>query len=230
MAWTTSLNDLRNLLADNTQNRFCYRKKVFGSIDGVNAAFKTFEPRRITDFSAASGEAVPVGLYLNGEALTTSDVQSDDVISGEVILANAPSPTFGSPAKPSVLTATYYYHWFFDSELQNFLANAVKWLQQSSDITQMPDPLQPAALYYAASDAFQFLSARWAERASTAFLLEDAPAKSALNLAKTFTDQATAYAKRGTELRNDYYTRSGQALAPNFVSSWGQVGAVTPRR
>lgn len=218
MSWTTALADLRSQLADNTQNRLAHRKKVFGDLDGTNTVFKTFEPRLISDFTAP---VPPAGVYLGGVLQT---VVSHDLVSGEFELASAPTDN------GQALLATYYYQWFLDTELTQFLTNAANYLLTQPDFTQMPNGLIPAALQAASGDAMRFLALRWAERASTTFLLEDAPKKESLGIADTYAKQAKLYADGAEKLRNSFYTKNGQALAANFGSSWGRVSNVTPRR
>lgn len=223
MAWTTAVSDLRTLLNDLPTDRYCYRKKVFGDLNGVNVSYKTFEFRRQTDFTDGTSSAAPLGVYLNGVRVLPSAVASDDIATGEFSLVTA-------PADGGVLQATYYYRWFEDTELDTFLVQASRWLQLGTDFTQIPDGLNQGALYYAAMLALQKMALRWTTRASNSFLLEDQPKKEALEVAKTYTDLAGTFSKDATKYRNDYYTKSGQSLAALSVSSFGHVSAVAPRR
>ena len=224
MSWTTALSDLRTQLADDANARLCHRKKVFGTIDGVNVTFKTFEPRRSQSFTDP-GTLSPIGVYVNGVRIANASITSDDQISGEFTLAVA--PVAGANAK---VEATYYHQLLTDTELTAFLTNASNWLLIGANYAQVPPGLIPAALSYAAKDAFKWIASRYTERASNAFLLEDAPKQEALKVAAGYTALADSYFKDASQLRDGYYTRSGQALAPNFASSWGHVSAVTPRR
>lgn len=51
MSWTTAASDLRTSLSDNSKDKHCYRKSVFGELNGTNTRFKTLEFRRINNFA-----------------------------------------------------------------------------------------------------------------------------------------------------------------------------------
>jgi hypothetical protein len=221
--WTTAVSDLQTLLNDQPDDRYCYRKRVFGDINGTNVNFKTFEFRRQTNFASAGSAIPPLGVYLNGTILATSAVASDDVTSGEFVLNAA--PTDGQ-----VLEATYYYQWFLVTELQAMLVNASRWLQNGEDYTTIPDGLNQGALYFAGKLAMEKMALKYSTRASNTFLLEDQPKKDALSVAETYSKQAADFMKSAVDFRDDYYTRSGQSLAAFSTSSFGMVSGVTPRR
>jgi hypothetical protein len=223
-SWTTAVQELRTLISDTPSDRYCYRKKVFGDINGVNVSFKTFEFRRVTNFTDPTLSAAPLGIYLGGTRLTLDQIASDDILSGEFSLKTAPSDT------GIALTATYYFQWFNDDELTSFLVGASRWLQIGDDFTNVPGGLTQAALYYAAKDALRKMAMRWATRASNTFLLEDAPKKESMEIAATYSTMGAAFEKSGDKYRDDYYTKSGQSLEVSFASNWGSVGNVTPRR
>jgi hypothetical protein len=214
---TTATNDLRTLASDGPQDRIRYRTKVFGNQDGVNVTFKTFEQRRVTNFTTPTA---PVGIYLNGVLQTCT---LDDIITGEFQVPVAPQNS-------DTLEATYYYQWFFDAELQTFLKNSAQSLIASADPTQIIDGLQPAALHYATAEAYEKMAARWAERASEVYQLQDAPVRGTEGPVKSFLALASAYTAKADKLRDDYYERQGMALSPNFISLSGNVGAITPCR
>ena len=224
--WTTAVTELRELLNDQNDDRYCYRKKVFGNIDAVNKSFKSFEFRRITDFTVATG---PEGVYVNGVLQAPSAFSADDIATGEFTFVTAPPKQDGN-GNGSIITATYYYQWFLDTELSSFLTSASRWLQQGDDFTNIPNGLNQAALYYAAKMAMEKMALRWSTRANNTFLLEDAPKQQSMDVAKTYNEQGASFEKSALDYRNDYYTKSGQSLAAFSVSSWGSVSAVTPRR
>lgn len=224
MSWDTAVIELRSLLNDTPDDRYCYRKKVFGDINGENVSFKTFEFRRVTNFFDATSSAAPLGIYLGGVRLDPSVIASDDVLTGEFRLVTAPQDT------GLKLEATYYYQWFTDDELSGFLTGASRWLQQGDDFTVISGGLTQAALYYAAKDALRKMAMRWATRASNTFLLEDAPKKESMEIAATYSTMGAAFEKSGDKYRNDYYTKSGQSLEASFASNWGDASNVTPRR
>jgi hypothetical protein len=220
-SWTTAITELRTLLSDKPDDRYCYRKKLFGTIDGVNKTFKSFEFRRSTNFTTATA---PMGVFLGGVQLTLLQIASDDPTSGELTLVTAPTDTGVN------ITATYYYEWFTDIELGEFLTGASRWLQLGDDYTNVTGGLIQAALYFAAKDALRKMAMRWATRASNTFLLEDSPKKEALETAAMYGNMSEAYEKSADKYRDDYYKKSGQSLSAFSVSNWGAVSGVTPRR
>ena len=222
--WTTAIDDLRKLLFDDTNGKYFYRKVLIGEVNGSNLSFKSFEPRRLTDFTNAVG---PLGVYVSGTIQPISNIASDDLITGEFKFAAGHAPTEGN-----VVEGTYYMQQFTDAELTSFLTNSCKsFLQLGDDFTMIPDPLQMAALNYTVSQCLLMLAMRWSSRASDTFLLEDAPKKESQGVAKSFSDLAQVFMKTATAMRNDSYsTRAGQTLQPNFRSNPGRVPAVTPRR
>jgi len=217
MAWLTAASDLRTLLSDGPTDKLAYQKKCFGLINGDNTIFKTFEFRRVSDFTVAEA---PAGVFVDGAA---SPASADDTASGEFQLTTAPDDG-------SVVTATYYYQWFIDSELVTFLTQASNWLGLGADYLNISGGLTPAALYYAASQAYMKVANKWSTMASETYLVEDAPSQKNMGVAKTFMDLADSYGKQAIEHRNDFYSRQGQALAPTFMSIQGRVSPITPRR
>ncbi len=139
MTWAAPESDLRTLLSDNAEDKYRYRKKVFGNTDGTNVLFKTFEFRRVTDFTTA---AYPLGVWVEGVLLTSTDIASDNPGSGDFELAAAPTVR-------QKVEASYYIQWFLDVEIQNFLRLASNWLGMGDDYTQISPQLRPAALKYA---------------------------------------------------------------------------------
>lgn len=219
MTWSTSIADFRNLLSDGTNDKLRYRKPVIGSPNGTLLAFKTFEFRRLTDFTAASPPP-NLGVFVNGASVA---VTSDDLTSGEFILTTA-------PIDGDVVEATYYIQWFLDAELAIFLKSSSQWLLMGPDETVVPDGLQPAALAFAAHVAYQKLALRWAEHMSEVYRTEDAPDKNRMQLVDEYWKMSMGYEKEAKDLRDGYYGRSGQSLSPLFRSSSGRVREIPPPR
>lgn len=224
MSWTTAVVDLRTLLSDGPKDRYAYRKKCFGEVSGTNFSFKTLEFRRTVSFTDSVGSAAPLGVYIDGSRIASGMISTDDTASGEFSLLSA--PTAGQ-----VVEASYYYQWFFDTELQTFLSAASQWLLSTTDYTSAIVPgLVPSATYYAAQEAMHKLAARWVERMSNQYLVEDAPDYRNLGVAESYRRLADDYKKKSVELRDQYYTRQGQSLQPLFANNVGAVREVTPRR
>jgi hypothetical protein len=172
----------------------------------------------LTDFTTA---AVPEGVFINGSQQATAT--ADDLVMGEFDLGYAPGPN-------DRVEATYYCQWFFDSELDVFLKHATQFLGLGPDWTVIQDGLQPAALHYAAQEAYSKLATRWAERASDQFLLEDSPQKEIKAIIDSYRAMSADFQKKSVQLRDDFYKRQGRANAPSFRTVSGRVRDLTPGR
>lgn len=219
MTWSTAAADLRTKLSDNTTDRLRAYKRVLGNMNGTNKIFKTFEYRRITNFTTASS---PLGIYKNSVLLANAAFTSDDTTTGYFTLVTA-------PVDGDVLEATYYVQYFTDDELITFLASGSKFLGFSNDYTVVPDGLQAGALEYAAGEAYAKLALRFADTMSDTYRMEDMPDKERQMIISSFKDASAAAFKEAKEKRNDYYeNRQGQALAPLFGTNLGNVRDVPP--
>lgn len=217
MSWTSAISDVRIQLADNANNKHRYRKRCIGQVDGTNATFKTFEIRRINDFTTASP---PLGAYVNG---VFAPVASDNTEIGEFVLVSPPSDG-------SVVEATYYVQWFVDTEVQGFLTQATEWLGLGSDYSNVPEGLRPAAKFYACKQGCEFMSLRWAEFISDTYLYQDAPRTDQRSPVDEFRKLAETYYKQAQDARKGYYSRQDQNEAPLFATISGAVLDVQPKR
>lgn len=225
MAWASTavaITSLRTLIKDNPTDKICYDKQVIGTVDGDNLYFKTFEYRRITDFTLAT---FPQGVFIDGAQIDPSLVASDDTTSGAFALTLT-----AVPQNRSSIRATYYYQWFTDTELDTFLQNSSTWLGYGSTYINLTDGLNAAALRFAAQEAYEAAAMKYSIRMSEVYKLNDAPSEDILNAVKAFSDMADGFMDKARDLRDDYYTRQGQSLAPNFAFSLGRVTDPTPRR
>lgn len=224
MSWSSTsaaIFALRALIKDNSTDKICSNKAVVGTVDGINTIFKTFEYRRVTDFSDSPD--FPLGIYLNGAALSATGIVQDDPESGTFQVTPAPN-------NRSSIRAYYYYQWFTDQELNSFLVNASDWLGLGPTYINLPDGLNAAALRFAAQEAYEAAAMKYATRASEVYKLEDAPTEDILKSMEAFRSMADNFMDKAKEMRDDYYTRQGQSLAPNFGFALGQVTDPTPRR
>lgn len=218
MSWTTSTPELRTLLSDGPTDRLRFRKAVIGEIDGVNTLFKTFEFRRVTNFTTATGF---LGVFKNGTNLTLSGIATDDPPTG-IFTVNV------APVRGDVLEAVYYAQWFTDTELGEFMTDAMRWLGFGSDITTLEDGLRPAALQFGAHLAYMKMAIRWREYYSEVFRTEDSPQKAASNPTNEFLALAKSFGVSAQNLRDQFYTRQGQSLAPLTGFALGNVRDQTP--
>jgi len=213
MPWTTAVSDLRTLLSDGAQDRYNFRKRCFGEINGTNVRFKTFDFRRITDFTSS---VEPLGVYIDGELQNTSAIASDVPVTGDFVLADA-------PLDGSIVEASYYIQWFLDSELVEFLQTSGLWIQSSSDYTLLSGGLIPVALKYAASEGYLKLSQRWRNFMSDGYKVEDSPQTKPNSLAESFSKMSEAYRKQAESSLEMFYKRQKRPLQPLFGSVQGRI-------
>lgn len=219
MSWTTALDDLRTLLSDGATDKLRYRKRVFGECNGVNTSFKTLEFRRITDFTVA---VAPFGIWISGALQLPATVSTDFTQSGDFVLATA--PTDGQ-----VVEASYYVQWFTDAEINQFLRLSSNWLSMGDVFANLSEGLRPAALKYAASEAYQKLALRWTESLQETYLLNDSKEQD-FSIVDQYRESAKMYREDAEKVRDDFYSKSGQQKQALFGNNLGTVIDVQPKR
>lgn len=210
--YTTGVSDLRNLISDGPQDKYSYRKRCFGDVNGCNTAFKTFDGRRVTNFTIAGSG----GVYVAGSLVQAFNVTSDDVIAGEFVLQSA-------PCDGAEVEASYYSQWFLDSELTSFLGIAMQWLLSSNEFINIPDGLISSLQKYAAAEAYLKLATRWRTYNSQGYKVEDAPKDSPTYNTDSFTSMAKTFRAEALAARDEYYTRQGRPLQPLFGRIRGRI-------
>lgn len=208
--WLTAKQDLRIALSDGPTDRYHFRKRVFGELNGINTRYKTFEFRRITDFTLTQG------VYLNGTLLPTLAVAADSVLPGEFLL-NTP------PNDGDIVEASYYTQWFLDAELDSFLTDASRWAVSADDFTQIANGLIPSVKSYAMSRAYLKMSQRWRDYSSSVYKVEDAPQKDGSGPVDDFIKMAAQFKDEAEAQRKEFYTRQDQNLQPLFGTVVGHV-------
>ncbi len=221
-SWATvadARDDLRNYLNDGPEDKLRHRQSVFGRLNGANVIFKTLDRRRITDFS--TNVNARLGAFVDGVQVATS---SDDTEIGEFTLAVAPT-------EGQELEASFYVQWFNDGELDRFLERSAQFLECSADPTVISEGLQPSAIQFAASQAYQKLAGRPEFLAAT-YRLEDRPSgQIPITYADHFSKMADRLLKQARTLRDEFYKdRKGKAKAPLFANNLGVLRANVPRR
>lgn len=220
MAWTTALPELRDLLNDGDTDKLRSRKRLIGIFNGSNVNFKTFEFRRVTNFTTDS--TWPLGVFKNNNS-TPETVDADDPASGSLKLHTA-------PVDGDILEASYYVRYFIDSELTIFLTNAMRWLKSTDDFTLLDQGLWPCALKYAAAEAYQKLIQRNMENASATYRTEDAPDDKKGPEVDQFSKLCKQFRDEALKLRDEFYTRQGQSQQPLWSNNYGNVSDVAPQR
>ncbi len=217
MAWTTAVTDLRNLLSDNPNDRLRFRQRCFGEVNGVNRNFKTFEFRRVTDFTDAE---FPLGVFINGEILSSSDISFDSPQTGIFTIGSASGD---APVDGELVEASFYVQWFLDAELDQFLQDAGNWAVSSSDYTALGGGLISAALDYAAHRAYQKMAQRWRDFISNTFKVEDQPRESGTSPTDEFVKLSESFLKSAEEKRKSFYSRQDRNEQPLFANVVGTV-------
>lgn len=208
--WVTAVTDLRVRLYDTDTSKLFWQKKVFGTQDGTNKTFKTFEQRRVDDFTSS---AAPIGVFVDGAPVT---VTADYPEIGQFELTTAPTQV-------QDLRATYYVRYFTDDELTGFIIQGNQWLGGGVNYLSVVDGLRPACISFASAEAYQNMAVRFASMPSEQYRLEDSPDdKTEAPLSKYF-QMAESFRKQAKMLRDHYYTRQGKPLAPNYSVVIGAV-------
>lgn len=216
--WTSAVSDCRKTLSDGATDKLAYRKKVIGEQNGTNLTFKTFESRRISAFVSPTS---PAGVFLDNAAAT---VGTEDLESGEFNLTGT-APTDGQS-----LVATYYYQWFIDDELTEFLKSASNWAGFGDDFTLVPDAFQPAVKEYVAFLGYQKLVAKMSVNLAETYQLYDAPDEKRFDPVAMYMKISKQKFDLAVNLRDDVYSRKGQAKAPRSATNVGRVRDVPPNR
>lgn len=217
--WTTAVTDLRNLLSDNPNDRLRYLQTCFGKVDGSNGTFKTFEFRRVTDFTSDSTVA-PLGVYVGGVRVNNTDITDDDVTTGVFTLRAA---TGVIPIEGQGVEASFYTQWFLDTELDQFLKDAGLWAVSSDLYINLGGGLIPAALDYAAHRAYQKMAMRWRDYIANTYKLEDQPKESGTSLTEEYEKSSQAYFETAEEKRKTFYSRQDRNQQPLFANIVGVV-------
>lgn len=218
MTWTTALTDLRTELQDNADNKYALRKNVFGSPDGTLVEFATIEgryvPASLVVYAAPPGGGTP-------SVVTVSDTTGWE--QGIFRLQAAPQPR-------QLITASYYWQYFTDTEITNFLKTAASRVGITDYTTTPVDGLERVVLNYACAAAYRFLSSQWIRKISEKVLLKDSPVSENDTRSNLFLKQAQDYEKMGNDERIEYYKAQGRRYKPSFSTSQGNITPWTPRR
>lgn len=220
MAYTSAITELRQILADTQYNKRASKKSLIGKIDGSNTSFVTYDKRII---------ASTLEVFVNDELVSYN---LDDNIAGKITLNDAPSGNVK-------VQANYYFQWWIDDELKNFLNKGAEICGEYTTTT--PDTaylniipgLKNAALNFAVSLAAKSLINYLVLRKhSGEFLIEqdgnsDANYEATLKYLESLADSSW---KMAIQLRNDFNQKQGRQLNPAFGIKLGAVKQYGPKR
>ena len=209
--YVTAITDLRNALSDGPEDRYNYRKRCFGDPNGINVAFKTFDGRRLTDFTVSGG------VFVDGIDATSGGVATNNLITGEFTLVTP--PTAGQ-----IVEGSYYSEWFLDSELDTFLQIASRWCTGTNDYTTTSDPLIDALIKYACAEAYLKMAMRWRTYLSEGYKVEDSPKDSPTYNTDSFLKMSQEFRQEALTSRTEFFnTRQGRAMQPLSVNIFGGI-------
>ena len=218
--YDSAITELRQMLFDGTSNKSAHKKTLIGDIDGSNKSFITYDKRIIK----ASFKC-----YVD-DTLTTATV--DNEVTGEVTLSQP-------PAKNTKVVASYFWRFWLDPELKNFLNKGAESCSAFDADTpdeaslQIPPGLKKAALYFAAESALSaqinYLVNR---RHSEEFNIEqDGNDESAFSeTISAMRKNADSYWEKAVFHRDDFYKKAGRRNKPAFGFKAGQVKRYGPTR
>jgi hypothetical protein len=206
MSYTQAITELRQILADTEFHKKATKKKIIGKIDGNNQTFVTYDKRLLED---------TVEVFVNDEAVNFT---LEDSVKGLLTLNEAPVGNVK-------VTSSYYFTWWIDDEIKNFLNKGAEITSQWT--STVPDDaylsiqpgLKTAALFVAASistrSLIQYLVNR---RHSEEFNIEqDGNDDSGFSqMISALQKTADSYWKDGHQMRDDFYKRQGKRSAPAF--------------
>jgi len=217
VSYDSAITELRQLISDTEFHKKVTKKKLIGAVNGENTSFITYDKRILEDTFQAYVADVAV------------DATVEDPIKGEITLSAAPD-------KNTKVEASYYWQFWIDDEIKNFLNKGAEatsqWTSNVPDnaYLQILPGLKTAALMLAASLATRsFIQYVISRRHSEEFLLEQ-DGNDDNNFSQTITalqKVADQYWKDGIQMRDDFYMRQGKRNAPAFgirMSSPRQYG------
>lgn len=213
--------ELRQFLSDGPSDRHVKDKKVLLPVDGTNVTFQTLEDRLVTPAAGSPIPAPGVIVRVDYQPVTVSSV---DYLGGLVTLATAP------PGSADV-KAEYYYQFFLDIELTNALELASSMIIGGPNYLLIADTFKMATLYLAASVGYQKQAARWVERITNKYMLQEQPLDAeTMGRSNLFQSLANNYYKQGISARDDFYTRQGRRNAPAWRQTHPRIPPVGPIR
>ena len=183
-----------------------------GNSDGNNTVFFTYDKKFFPD---------TLEIYINDELVTSGYTVSSETI-GQITFDSAPDIN-------SEVRASYYWQWWTDADLKNFLNKGAEQIgisiasvtNAASDTAylQVPGGLKTPTLLFAAYLANTSLVSYLVTRKhSSEFLLEqDGNTDSGYNeTVKLLKDSADSFMKQSIDLADRFYKRQGRQFAPAF--------------
>jgi hypothetical protein len=212
--WTPSsaLVTLRSLLGDTVTSKFVFRGNASPPPDGVTQRFFAGDSRLVAN---------SLDVLVAGLPVAPSGVSGVDDLKGTFMLIPA-------PIAAAEIHCSYYYQWFTDDELNDFIGQGLTVLS-AIDVTDTALPLEvrPVVLQYAAYFAYMYKAAEYASALSGV-----APGGFTADR-KTATPNWTSLAKlayeTATALLKVYNDGALNTARPTFAIVHFQLASYVPR-
>ena len=231
MTMATLLTSLRAMVHDGPADHTIFGEKLGVlpngyPVDGSNTVFKLGgedgHSTPIVDLGTPpdAGSVFLTYTATNGARRTQTGFTISDAVNGFITFAVA--PTAGIE-----ILADYNYYWFSDTQHTEFLNEAAQTTQAGvTDPTQVGAGLIQAMMQFAAANFFQARASQYAERYATS----GGQAGTSVDVvSKTYLSLAKAATLRGTQYRDEFYSRQGQRNAPAAVIVNYAIDPITPR-
>ena len=217
MSYAIAVDELRQMIADTITNKRVTLKMMTGSANGENKVFTTYD-KKIFEETLEVYTQVP-----NENPVKTTAFTVDDANVGQITFGTAPE--LGTEVR-----ASYFWKWWSDEELINFLNKAAEQIgvfetnvtTAASDqaYLNIPAGLKTPTLlfasYLANSALVSYLNTR---KHSSEFLLEqDGNLDENYNKSiEILQKNADSFMKQSLALTDRYYKRQGRQFAPAFA-------------
>lgn len=143
---TSAIASLRSLLGDGPADKFEFKAPVYPTPDSVTTRFFVGQTRLV---------AGSLEVYHNGMQVDPSGVTDIDTAKGSFTRVPAPS---------GEVLASFYYQWFTDAELVEFLNEATTMLSLSETVSgDFAIGLRPTLMQFACYNAYMRKAAEFAE-------------------------------------------------------------------
>jgi hypothetical protein len=223
----TDIERVREIISDFYDSNPVANENLSRQVDGSNTKFYVQEFRQRVGKSvwnttlSDSGSGFKAPFSISFDTTINVAASSYDTTLGWFII---------NPAPVNTCRADYYFQRFSDTDINNYLGEALNFLNGGyQTIDSAPVEHQSAAIQYAAFLAWKALASRASELAKQQLGQASADLD---NLANKWAKQATEAMNHAIYLRDDYYKRSGQREAPTmgYIRLDQDVGTWTPQR
>jgi|OpeIllAssembly_1097287.scaffolds.fasta_scaffold00003_17 hypothetical protein len=143
---TSAIGSLRSLLGDGSTDKFEFKANVYPTPDTVTTRFFVGQTRLVPN---------SLEVFHNGAAVSPSGITDIDTAKGSFTYVPAPS---------GEVLASFYYQWFTDAEMLEFLNEGVNMLLGLESVSgDFAIGLRPTLMQFACYNAYMRKAAEFAE-------------------------------------------------------------------